>query len=118
MAYTAGRTLEENRAIAREQKRRQRERNGPEVTRAKWREWYANNREHRLEYEKNDVRRQETSPLRWALESGAMAKPEACENCGEIREVQAHHNDYDKPLEVQWLCTNCHSMLHMIARAL
>lgn len=26
-----------------------------------------------------------------------------CDVCGDD-EVQAHHNDYDKPLEIRWLC--------------
>ena len=31
--------------------------------------------------------------------------------CGETK-VQAHHEDYNKPLEVIWLCVNCHIKLH------
>ena len=27
--------------------------------------------------------------------------------CGET-EVEAHHEDYSKPLEVKWRCMNCH----------
>lgn len=33
-----------------------------------------------------------------------------CEICGEIAE--AHHDDYDKPLEVRWLCTKHHKEWH------
>jgi ribosomal protein S27AE len=38
-------------------------------------------------------------------------KKEPCSNCGNP-EVQAHHEDYDKPLEVVWLCKDCHVELH------
>lgn len=33
-----------------------------------------------------------------------------CEVCGE--KAQMHHNDYKKPLEVQWLCRKHHLDLH------
>jgi len=31
--------------------------------------------------------------------------------CGETK-TQAHHDDYRKPLEVRWLCRDCHMKLH------
>ena len=34
--------------------------------------------------------------------------PEPCEVCGAL-EVQAHHDDYDKPLNLRWLCREHHS---------
>lgn len=34
-----------------------------------------------------------------------------CEVCGEIKS-QAHHNDYSKPFEVNWLCAEHHAELH------
>jgi hypothetical protein len=37
-----------------------------------------------------------------------------CKYCGSSRNVDAHHEDYDKPLEVTWLCRSCHAKLHSI----
>lgn len=35
----------------------------------------------------------------------------SCECCGDEKS-QMHHEDYDKPLQVQWLCRKCHLELH------
>lgn len=37
--------------------------------------------------------------------------PAKCESCGD-EHTEMHHEDYGKPLEVQWLCRNCHISLH------
>ena len=34
-----------------------------------------------------------------------------CFNCGS-EESQMHHHDYNKPLNVQWLCRKCHMEIH------
>lgn len=34
-----------------------------------------------------------------------------CEVCGELK-VEAHHDDYNKPLSVRWLCMSHHRELH------
>jgi len=36
-----------------------------------------------------------------------------CEKCGSP-DSQMHHDDYDKPLEVTWLCRDCRLQLHEI----
>lgn len=45
-----------------------------------------------------------------ALSQGKIAK-QACEVCGEPR-VDAHHDDYSRPLKVRWLCRTHHTRLH------
>ena len=35
-----------------------------------------------------------------------------CEICQEALAVDRHHEDYNKPLDVKFLCRNCHSGLH------
>lgn len=53
-----------------------------------------------------------------ALEIGELFR-QPCEVCGiepgrdeKGQIVQAHHDDYDKPLEVRWLCRKHHYELH------
>ena len=43
-----------------------------------------------------------------ALAAAKLVRPEACERCGTVGRVEAHHPDYSKPLEVRWLCKSCH----------
>lgn len=38
-------------------------------------------------------------------------KRSPCETCGDSVS-QMHHDDYDKPLKVRWLCRPCHLALH------
>lgn len=45
-----------------------------------------------------------------ALRSGRLVRS-PCRICG-IPEVQAHHSDYQKPLEVDWLCVEHHGAVH------
>lgn len=36
-----------------------------------------------------------------------------CNKCGEEK-VHAHHDDYDKPLKIRWLCTIHHKQWHSV----
>ena len=55
-----------------------------------------------------------------ALRNGSIKRPDSCSRCecsprkgvdGRIL-IHAHHNDYAKPLDVVWLCSQCHANLH------
>ena len=46
-----------------------------------------------------------------AIRCGRMDKVIICE-CGSDFHVEAHHDDYDKPLEVRWLCAVCNQRWH------
>jgi hypothetical protein len=45
-----------------------------------------------------------------AIRRGELVRQPCC-RCGEQKSV-AHHEDYDKPLEVVWLCQPCHKQRH------
>lgn len=39
--------------------------------------------------------------------------PEPCESCGQSA-TDRHHDNYNKPLEIRWLCAPCHREWHKI----
>ncbi len=47
-----------------------------------------------------------------ALKSGKLAKPSMCTICGGNLPLEGHHVDYNKPLEVIWVCKQCHENIH------
>ena len=50
--------------------------------------------------------------LHKAMLRGVITKPLCCSECWATGIIHGHHPDYDKPLEVVWLCPQCHSDLH------
>ena len=45
-----------------------------------------------------------------AIKDGTL-KPHRCW-CGSRKQTYAHHRFYDEPLNVIWLCPDCHSKIH------
>jgi len=66
----------------------------------------------------SDERQRERFPEKYAarkavlaaLRGGLLVKL-ACNRCGGTK-AQAHHADYSKPLDVEWLCVKCHTDEH------
>jgi hypothetical protein len=52
----------------------------------------------------------------WAVKSGLIKREEKCQECGKECKTQAHHLDYAKPIDVQWICRVCHGEKHRIYR--
>lgn len=48
-----------------------------------------------------------------AIRDGKLER-RPCYFCGSEKNVQAHHEDYDHPLDVVWLCAGCHGKLHAL----
>jgi hypothetical protein len=53
--------------------------------------------------------------LKRAVLQGRIKRPTTCPRCGGSKStadgrayIQAHHHDYDSPLDVEWLCAACH----------
>jgi ribosomal protein L37AE/L43A len=50
--------------------------------------------------------------LNEAIRSGKLVKPKFCPVCGKPdteKRIEAHHDNYFRPLEVEWKCSQCHA---------
>jgi len=50
--------------------------------------------------------------LSTAVRSGKIVKPSKCAECWRGHKLTAHHENYDLPYEVEWLCYECHGRRH------
>jgi hypothetical protein len=50
--------------------------------------------------------------LRTAVMRGTLLKPLVCFKCKSAGRIEGHHTDYNKPLQVTWLCVSCHRAEH------
>jgi ribosomal protein S27AE len=60
--------------------------------------------------ENNTLKCRARYEVRKALRIGTLKK-KPCEICGSLK-TEAHHDDYSKPLDVRWLCKDCHADVH------
>lgn len=59
-----------------------------------------------------------TAILNESLRKGEIIKSDFCMFCNKVCNTEAHHQDYSKPLDVIWLCSECHHNLHKNIRTL
>lgn len=62
---------------------------------------------------KHPEREHAQSALNWAVKIG-LVKKLPCFVCG--LDAEAHHPDYDRPLDVVWLCSAHHKQAHALVR--
>lgn len=49
---------------------------------------------------------------RRAIKEGSIKIPVKCDDCGREHNLDCHHNNYDNPLDVSFLCSDCHGEKH------
>ena len=89
----------------------------PDYRKEYLKEWRDKNPEYMKEYMKERYKAPECrrkviarSTVGCAIKSGKLVRL-PCEVCGK-EPAEAHHDNYNKPLEVRWLCKQCHEDWH------
>lgn len=67
---------------------------------------------HRRWAAKNEHKRNAQGAVANAIARGDLVRPERCQDCGLDGTIHGHHEDYSKPLDVDWLCVACHGKRH------
>lgn len=71
-------------------------------------QWRRNNPEKaKAQRDRYPERRKARTVLGNAIRDGHIQR-QPCEVCGTTEDVEAHHRDYSKPLDVNWLCGDHH----------
>jgi len=65
-----------------------------------------------LPIEEREKRKNARSKLNHYLRDNHIKRP-SCEKCGNNK-AEAHHFNYNKPLDVIWLCFKCHREIHRL----
>jgi hypothetical protein len=69
---------------------------------------YSNYKYNNANKEKASARRK----VQYHITKGYLTRPNKCERCNKEIYTQAHHEDYNKPLVIAWLCDACHKERH------
>lgn len=106
----------------RERYNKWRKENWEEILR-RYRERYKKNSREILDKKKkhkkakqNPAKQKTRAITKYAIKVGHLIK-KPCEVCGNPRS-QAHHNDYNNPFDIKWLCTVHHAEWHRFNKAI
>ncbi len=80
---------------------------------------------HRGSLEEKGKKKRVQHLVEKAVKKGILINPNKCESCEKENTfkdgrsgIQAHHSDYDKPLDVNWFCQKCHYKWHKKNKAI
>ncbi len=62
----------------------------------------------KVQYDKNYAKILARGRLNYHKRKGNIDVPNKCSECNEVKKLEAHHSDYSRPLDVTWLCRECH----------
>jgi len=96
----------------REAQNRWRERN-PDKSKQLFKQWYDKNKESEKVRRKKWKESNKEKTNAHEVVRRKLKNPGICEICKSDRFVDAHHFDYNYPLEVMYLCRSCHKRMHL-----
>lgn len=70
------------------------------------------NAQQKAWHQRNPLATQAYADLHRALNAGSIVRPKECSDCKQVCKPEAHHEDYEKALDVIWLCRPCHEARH------
>ena len=93
-----------------------------EKERLKAKEYYYKNRKkvlsrqiaYKMKMYKTDLSFRKKDNIRKLATHSISLKNKLCLKCGINKDLQRHHPDYSKPLEVIILCRKCHNNIHFV----
>jgi hypothetical protein len=65
-----------------------------------------------LEYQREWRRKNPEKYRAHRLVATNLKNPGVCSECDSTYHIEAHHDDYSRPLDVRWLCAACHKQHH------
>ena len=77
----------------------------------------AHQRHNRKFEAKHPDRQPANNRLNKAVQKGFLIRS-SCDICGTTERIEAHHDDYSKPLDIRWLCERHHKEHHARMRPL
>ena len=93
-----------------------------DCTRKDYRKWYTKNGRNRaINYQEKIIEWAIKHPkelkakylVNQAIKKGKIIKPKLCFICNLEKRLCGHHQNYNKPLEVIWMCFSCHKLEHI-----
>lgn len=63
-------------------------------------------------YYNNIIKNHSRAITKYALSCGRLIRADKCEFCGSTQYIQGHHEDYEHPMQITWLCRTCHANRH------
>lgn len=68
----------------------------------------AGNRAKKMWEKRNPHKKKAVTTVNNAIRDGKLERGTECAACKGTKNIEAHHEDYSKPLDVTWLCKKCH----------
>lgn len=92
-----------------------------------YKEWYAQNGRNRADdyseiiclwAKEHPESGRAKARVAYAIKKGLLTRPLRCTLCGKEGRINGHHEDYDLPYEILWVCSSCHKKVHLGIRTL